>query len=113
MVDLLIYAGWVPPDSCTSRSVLALGTDVVGTAAVHNAIEDSPPNGDAARPSDRAPLDVLGRRHLAGHGPDEAGELTCDRRRNHDARFAAGIQPSKPSAQSELGLPSEGPHRRR
>ena len=42
-VTLLIFADWVPPDFCASRSCLTLGTDISAGADALNVHEDSPP----------------------------------------------------------------------
>src|SRR5437667_2244704 len=47
-LTLLIFADWLPPDFCASRSCLTLGTDIAAEAATLNAIEDSPPGHRAA-----------------------------------------------------------------
>src|SRR5437667_9071309 len=51
-LTLLIFAGWLPPDFCASRSCLTLGTDLAAEAAALNAFEDSPPGHRAAETID-------------------------------------------------------------
>jgi hypothetical protein len=47
-LTLLIFADWLPPDFCASRSVLSLGTDISAEADALNAFEGSPPGHRAA-----------------------------------------------------------------
>jgi hypothetical protein len=51
-LTLLIFADWLPPDFCASRSCLALDTDIAAEAAALNDLEDAPPSHRAAEPID-------------------------------------------------------------
>src|SRR5712664_502912 len=49
---LVLFAGWVPPEFCASRSCLSLATDIAAEAAALNDREDSPPGHRAAETID-------------------------------------------------------------
>ena len=114
-LTLLIFADWVPPDFCASRSCLTLGTDISAEADALNVAEDSPP---ATVPPNRSRNEhVMPRRcsprrgrHLPRNRPDEPRQLSRDRRRHFGLRFAPRDQPSEAGRQTELGLPRNITH---
>src|SRR6516225_7721703 len=106
-----------------SRSCLGLGTcvgsatrqivdaRVLLTAAAPPALPGSSVLGGLLAPPCSAITGFLRsarrRRHVPGDGPDEACQLTGDRRRDDIGRFAAAGQLAVARAQSQLSVPGD------
>jgi hypothetical protein len=116
----LIYAGWVPHDLASSRSCLALKSEVQLAPYSHSCVEDSPER-------DRVPVSVLGsfvfsslrsvlffecsvsyflrREYRAGDGPHEGGKFSGGCCYNRVAVLAFCQESLESTAESDLCFP--------
>ena len=122
-VDHTLMRGLKPHDHDASQSCLGLATCVgsaagkivVATVLLTATAPPALPGGSMSGGSLAPPCDAITgywrsarrRRHAPGDGPDEARQLTGDRRRDDIGRFAPAGELAVARAQSQLGFPGD------